>query len=47
MCLLAMAVLPAAASEKLRVGKAVGEAFSFVPIDIGIRKGIFVAFNAL
>jgi ABC-type nitrate/sulfonate/bicarbonate transport system substrate-binding protein len=29
------------AAEKLRVGKAVAEAFSFVPPDIGIRKGIF------
>ena len=33
---------PAAfAAEKLRVGKAVAEAFSFVPPDIGIRNGIF------
>ena len=32
---------PAQAAEKLRVGKAVPEAFSFVPIDIGMRKGIF------
>jgi ABC-type nitrate/sulfonate/bicarbonate transport system substrate-binding protein len=31
----------ASAAEKLRVGKAVPEAFSFVPVDIGIRKGIF------
>ena len=31
----------AARHEKLRVGKAVPEAFSFVPIDIGMRKGIF------
>jgi NitT/TauT family transport system substrate-binding protein len=29
------------AAEKLRVGKAVPEAFSFVPLDIGIRKGFF------
>ncbi len=33
-------VAPAAA-ETLRVGKAVAEAFSFVPLDIGIRKGFF------
>jgi len=39
--MLAMPAAPAAAAEKLRVGKAVGEAFSFVPIDIGTRKGIF------
>jgi NitT/TauT family transport system substrate-binding protein len=29
------------ASETVRVGKAVGVAFSFVPLDIGIRQGIF------
>src|SRR5262245_31072545 len=32
---------PAGAAEKLRVGKAVPEAFSFVPLDIGLRKGFF------
>jgi len=32
---------PAAAADKLRVGKAVPEAFSFVPPDVGIRYGIF------
>jgi len=32
---------PAAAADKLRVGKAVAEAFSFVPPDIGMRTGIF------
>ena len=31
----------AAAAETLRVGKAVPEAFSFVPLDIGMRKGFF------
>ena len=31
----------ASAAEKLRVGKAVAEAFSFVPPDIGMRTGIF------
>lgn len=31
----------ASAAEKLRVGKAVPEAFSFVPVDVGINKGIF------
>ncbi len=36
----ASAAAPAAA-EALRVGKAVAEAFSFVPLDIGIHKGIF------
>ena len=32
---------PAQAIETLRVGKAVPEAFSFTPLDIGIRKGFF------
>jgi NitT/TauT family transport system substrate-binding protein len=32
---------PASAAEKLRAGKAVPEAFSFVPLDIGMRKGFF------
>src|SRR5262249_17628428 len=31
----------ASAAETLRVGKAVAEAFSFVPLDIGMRKGFF------
>ncbi len=41
--LLAMSGLPCApaAAETLRVGKAVAEAFSFVPLDIGTRKGFF------
>src|SRR5262245_31992413 len=34
-------VSPASATETLRVGKAVPEAFSFVPLDIGMRKGLF------
>jgi NitT/TauT family transport system substrate-binding protein len=41
---LALSMLPAcaaSAAEKLRVGKAVPEAFSFVPLDIGVRKGLF------
>jgi NitT/TauT family transport system substrate-binding protein len=32
---------PAVAADKLRVGKAVPEAFSFVPPDVGMRHGIF------
>src|SRR5580704_795966 len=32
---------PAQAVETLRVAKAVPEAFSFTPLDIGIRKGFF------
>src|SRR5215510_15237245 len=43
--LLAASALPlsrsASAAETLRVGKAVPEAFSFVPLDIGMRKGFF------
>jgi ABC-type nitrate/sulfonate/bicarbonate transport system substrate-binding protein len=35
-------ILPTpAVAEKLRVGKAVPEAFSFVPLDVGMRKGLF------
>ena len=40
LALTALAASPAAA-EKLRVGKAGREAFSFVPLDIGVRSGIF------
>jgi NitT/TauT family transport system substrate-binding protein len=32
---------PAQAVETLRVGKAVPEAFSFTPLDVGMRKGLF------
>ena len=32
---------PAAAQTLLRVGKSVPEAFSFVPLDIGMRNGMF------
>jgi ABC-type nitrate/sulfonate/bicarbonate transport system substrate-binding protein len=35
----------ASAAETLRVGKAVPEAFSFVPLDIGIRQGIFAKYG--
>ncbi|HKA74188.1 MAG TPA: ABC transporter substrate-binding protein [Xanthobacteraceae bacterium] len=41
MALCAVLAPPADAAEKLRVGKAVPEAFSFVPLDVGMRKGIF------
>jgi len=34
-------VAPAGAVDKLKVGKAVPEAFSFVPLDIGMKKGFF------
>jgi ABC-type nitrate/sulfonate/bicarbonate transport system substrate-binding protein len=37
----AAGVSSANAAEKLRVGKAVPEAFSFVPVDVGIKVGIF------
>src|SRR5689334_712867 len=32
---------PALAADTLRVGKAVAEAFSFVPPDVGVKQGIF------
>ena len=43
LALLAAAVLVAtsASADTLRVGKAGREAFSFVPVDIGVRTGIF------
>jgi NitT/TauT family transport system substrate-binding protein len=43
MTMLALAAMTpdAWAAETLRVGKAVPEAFSFTPLDVGIRKGIF------
>jgi NitT/TauT family transport system substrate-binding protein len=41
LALAALAAAPAGAAEKLRVGKAVPEAFSFVPLDIGMKKGFF------
>jgi NitT/TauT family transport system substrate-binding protein len=31
----------ASAQEKLRVGKAVAESFAFVPLDVGLRHGLF------
>jgi NitT/TauT family transport system substrate-binding protein len=39
--LLAVSIAPAHAAEKLRVGKAVAEAFTFTPVEIGMRIGIF------
>jgi NitT/TauT family transport system substrate-binding protein len=43
LALLATVLLAAssAAADKLKVGKAVPEAFSFVPLDIGMTKGFF------
>jgi ABC-type nitrate/sulfonate/bicarbonate transport system substrate-binding protein len=38
---LVFAAAPATAAELLRVGKSVPEAFSFVPLDVGIRVGLF------
>ena len=37
----ALGVAQAQAAQTLRVGKAVPEAFSFTPLDIGMRKGFF------
>jgi ABC-type nitrate/sulfonate/bicarbonate transport system substrate-binding protein len=39
----ALVVHAAQAAETLRVGKAVPQAFSFVPLDVGIREGFFKA----
>jgi NitT/TauT family transport system substrate-binding protein len=39
--MIAFAAMPARADETLRVGKAVPEAFSFVPLDVGMREGLF------
>ena len=39
--IVALIAAPVSAAEKLRVGKAVPEAFSFVPVDVGMRQGIF------
>jgi ABC-type nitrate/sulfonate/bicarbonate transport system substrate-binding protein len=41
LALAALFTSPASAAEKLSVGKAVPEAFSFVPLDVGMRKGFF------
>ena len=38
---LALGLVSADAAEKLRVGKAVPEAFSFAPLDVGMRRGLF------
>lgn len=38
---LAAAATTAHAADKLRVGKAVPEAFSFTPLDVGMRQGLF------
>ena len=40
-CLVACLVTPAAAAEKLRVGKAVPFAWTFTPVEVGIKTGIF------
>jgi NitT/TauT family transport system substrate-binding protein len=37
----ALGAAPAQSAEMLRVGKAVPEAFSFTPLDIGMREGFF------
>ena len=38
---IAVATTPAQPAEQLKVGKAVPQAFSFTPVEIGIRTGIF------
>jgi ABC-type nitrate/sulfonate/bicarbonate transport system substrate-binding protein len=39
------ALAPATAQEKLRVGKAQAQPFTFAPLDIGIEEGIFKKHN--
>jgi len=36
---------PSVAAEKVRVGKAVASAFTFTPLDIGIREGVFAKYG--
>jgi NitT/TauT family transport system substrate-binding protein len=36
---------PSMAAEKVRVGKAVATAFTFTPLDIGIRAGVFAKYG--
>jgi NitT/TauT family transport system substrate-binding protein len=45
--MLAIAFLPRAAdaAETLRVGKAVPTAFTFVPLDVGAREGVFAKYG--
>src|SRR5262249_54912233 len=38
---IAIACRGAYAQGKLRAGKAVAESFAFVPLDVGVRQGIF------
>jgi ABC-type nitrate/sulfonate/bicarbonate transport system substrate-binding protein len=37
----AAGVLTAPAAEKLRVGKSIGASFTYVPLDVGVGRGIF------
>jgi hypothetical protein len=43
LAMIAISALNASAQTnmKVRVGKAIGEAFSFTPLDIGMETGIF------
>jgi NitT/TauT family transport system substrate-binding protein len=41
LCALIFAAPPAHASDKLRVGKSVGTAWTFMPLDVGLHEGIF------
>ena len=36
---------PAPAADKVRVGKAVGTAWTFTPVDVGIKEGIFAKYG--
>ena len=39
--LVALGAPPARAAEKLRVGKAVAQVFGYIPLDVGMKHGIF------
>jgi NitT/TauT family transport system substrate-binding protein len=39
--LILLVALPAAAQEKLRVGKAISGAFTFTLLDVGVKEGLF------
>lgn len=43
--LAAALIAPAQAADKVRVGKAVGTAWTFTPIDVGIKEGIFAKYG--
>jgi len=45
LCLGAAALAPALAADKVRAGKSVGVAWSFIPLDVGVEEGIFAKYG--